>query len=480
MKKSLIVLLSFAVLCACGDMLEDDNVNSDQELDVEAPAEKPNDDLQNDDQDNEPTDEVTFNVEDLYGFWEVTHVKYEEGLSMTEWDGEEFAFIQFNEDGTYAAADIWGKGEVCGNYEVIGNTIVVSYDESPFVEYEVLFIEQKNVAEFKSVFVETGQQVWLRAQWYEADEGIVVPPQTTVPGTTIFENEDGAYKLVGSIYDYFRKYMLYQHFVEYNALTNNHIELGESSSLLYTVWKEAYADIRNCNLCIDGFASAYKYSWTASLEEHARVLRAFIYYQLIVLWGDVPYLNEDNFNDTDSINKGFPRVDASEILTAEIASINTQLADLEDVDLGTFSLTKDAVYALMAEMNLYMGNAEAAKTCLDKMDLSDDSIYSIPLYNLNLSVSELNNYKELIWGDAFDYMSIYSTSTIDLYYREIAGETDALLTEWSTQPQYGYWAALNRLGMAQKVTGCKKHEVLMPIPRREIDTNKNLKQNPGY
>ena len=77
-------------------------------------------------------------------------------------------------------------------------------------------------------------------------------------------------------------------------------------------------------------------------------------------------------------------------------------------------------------------------------------------------------------------MSIYSTSTIDLYYREIAGETDALLTEWSTQPQYGYWAALNRLGMAQKVTGCKKHEVLMPIPRREIDTNKNLKQNPGY
>ena len=45
---------------------------------------------------------------------------------------------------------------------------------------------------------------------------------------------------------------------------------------------------------------------------------------------------------------------------------------------------------------------------------------------------------------------------------------------------YGYWAALKRLGYAQVVTGCQDYQLLMPIPMNEILVNPTAVQNPGY
>ena len=50
----------------------------------------------------------------------------------------------------------------------------------------------------------------------------------------------------------------------------------------------------------------------------------------------------------------------------------------------------------------------------------------------------------------------------------------------SNDLDYGYWAALKRMGKAQEVTGCFEHELLMPIPYEDILRNPNLTQNPGY
>ena len=53
---------------------------------------------------------------------------------------------------------------------------------------------------------------------------------------------------------------------------------------------------------------------------------------------------------------------------------------------------------------------------------------------------------------------------------------------WQTSDylDYGYWAALKRMGKAQQVTGCFDYELLMPIPYIAIMSNPNLTQNPGY
>jgi hypothetical protein len=84
-----------------------------------------------------------------------------------------------------------------------------------------------------------------------------------------------------------------------------------------------------------------------------------------------------------------------------------------------------------------------------------------------------------------------------LYLFEITGSKDGLMlpdiiidgisanyneSYWQTSDylDYGYWAALKRMGKAQEVTGCFDYELLMPIPYTDIMLNQNLKQNPGY
>ena len=106
MKNLVITLLSFVLLCACEDMLENKKTDEGQ--------------------DKEPIEETTFNVEDLYGLWEVTDVRYESELSnndLSEESEEGTPLILFDYDGTYAAGDIWGKFEEYGTYEISGNNI---------------------------------------------------------------------------------------------------------------------------------------------------------------------------------------------------------------------------------------------------------------------------------------------------------------------------------------------------------------------
>ena len=86
-----------------------------------------------------------------------------------------------------------------------------------------------------------------------------------------------------------------------------------------------------------------------------------------------------------------------------------------------------------------------------------------------------------------------------LYLYEITGSRDGLMLPiidvnldgtpdsnnelyWqaSNYLNYGYWAALKRMGKAQEVTGCFDYELLMPIPSMDIMLNPNMTQNPGY
>lgn len=70
--------------------------------------------------------------------------------------------------------------------------------------------------------------------------------------------------------------------------------------------------------------------------------------------------------------------------------------------------------------------------------------------------------------------------TIDLNKDGIPDDEIESFWAASDQLDYGYWAALKRMGKAQEVTGCYNHELLMPIPYMDIISNPNLTQNPGY
>ena len=74
----------------------------------------------------------------------------------------------------------------------------------------------------------------------------------------------------------------------------------------------------------------------------------------------------------------------------------------------------------------------------------------------------------------YNHILLYEHEWMANLAKAAAGWEEASFTD------YGYWAALKRLGYAQTVTGCQDYQLLMPIPISIILMNPAIVQNPGY
>ena len=188
----------------------------------------------------------------------------------------------------------------------------------------------------------------------------------------------------------------------------------------------------------------------------------------------------------DEFATGIPRTNSMTILSEEVSSVTQSMGELGDIASGSYDFSTDAINLLLAEMCLYRKESASTKAYLNAINkdiYTDIPIFSISLTDINAGYSSpsfYNQYNGLIWDEHAEHVNIYVASTIDLYRKEAENETASILAEWTSQPQYGYWAVLNRLGKAQEVTGCEAHETLMPIPESEMRNNRNMTQNAGY
>ncbi|MGV8137264.1 MAG: RagB/SusD family nutrient uptake outer membrane protein [Mangrovibacterium sp.] len=136
-----------------------------------------------------------------------------------------------------------------------------------------------------------------------------------------FSNLDFAKKAVNGIYDNFTSYALYGGYansyncdndVEVLFQTNNggfvnvaHYAGNDGISYYSIWWNLFYSSIERANICIDNLPKSA--IWTGEFSEQAKqlygealTLRAWCYYELINLWGDVPFKTKstqagDNF-----------------------------------------------------------------------------------------------------------------------------------------------------------------------------------------
>lgn len=461
MKKFLFALFSIVMLNACDiNIYNDDPDDPNNETNLETPS-----------------PEAVFERADLYGTWKITHAKFDEGAVMTEWEYED-TYATFKENGIYEGEGHWGNGE--GTYSIEFNTITTFIDMTPYIEYEVLSLNE-NTAEIKATFMTTKQKVWIKC---EKVEELNEEPSITYPSDNFYADENSAKAALSAAYGHLRTFELYQHYIEYNAINNERSVLSVTSPLIYETWAKAYLAINYSNNIIKGLNSIEGQGWTASYNSHARAIRAFVYYNIAVLWGDVPYLDETY----DAMQNPYPaRTDKVAVLDNEIASLTSSMNDLEDLANGVTDFSKDAINILLAEMNLLKNAPTSAKThlgCIDESSYNTTPAFCLSLEDINSGLTSpddyFNNYKDLIWGSDLECINIYLGSTINLYASEANNDTDDILAQWSEHPQYGYWAALNRMGKAQEVTGCLAHELLMPIPDNELRNNLNMTQNAGY
>ena len=209
----------------------------------------------------------------------------------------------------------------------------------------------------------------------------------------------------------------------------------------------------------------------------AIALRAFIYYNIAMLWRNVPLVTQAMGDITPVLQSEVYNFALSEVEKA----INLLPSKYETAQETKCQFTKDAALMLKAEILLTLGNKTSAANVLSQIEVSN---YNTDIENAAAIYSNYASAKPLIFALQVENscLPIYTYNHYKLLTMEAQNNTKDLANEWKKLPctEYGYWAALKRNGIAQSITGCKDYELLMPFPESELNLNPSLAQNPGY
>lgn len=268
-----------------------------------------------------------------------------------------------------------------------------------------------------------------------------------------------------------------------------------SSDEVKNAWESAYTAIQHANILIgykDSFSGLFSTQEYNELLAEARFIRAFIYYNLTETWGDVPWITSASIAPETSYT---PRANRLTILNNYLMEISEEIQNLSSQN-DRLRVSRDAGLMLKAEIEMSIGDGSKAIATLNQINSNN--------YIATRSTStKLEQF--FIWALSQSsqtnvYYPVYTLMHHQLYLYETTGSADGLMLPildinsdgvpddvsiekyWlqSNYLDYGYWAALKRMGKAQTVTGCYDYELLMPIPASEIMFNPALTQNPGY
>lgn len=275
---------------------------------------------------------------------------------------------------------------------------------------------------------------------------------------------------------------------------------------VYEIWETAYSTIRQCNLLIHLLTTK---EHTYDIKPYigtAYTIQSQIYLSLTQLFGDVPYMTPENFNNMDYISR---------ITRSPVKTIYTQLLEVlknystalpSANEQHAYLVSSEALQLLMAGMCAETGEYAEAGKYLDSMEGNylSDFIWKV---DNNKNLAENRPLYEKYMSSA--YHVIYSTGVRHLLKAEIclasnkvAEASEALKhinTDWEGSndatkvkmclvasaeklmgKRFGYFALLKRMGIAKERLRIEEFQLLLPIPLREIDSNPNIKQNPGY
>ncbi|MGE7773792.1 RagB/SusD family nutrient uptake outer membrane protein [Chitinophaga sp. NPDC101104] len=146
----------------------------------------------------------------------------------------------------------------------------------------------------------------------------------------------------------------------------NRLSREMSSSVTYKMWEAAYKNIYDANAVLEGIAASTSAKLTSDvrvrLTGEAKFIRAFVYFQMVNLFGDVPLVLTTNFNET----RLMPKTPAVQVW-AQIRTDLQQAVELLDEDYGTQSgerikPNKSTAKAMLARVYLYDQNWPGAAT----------------------------------------------------------------------------------------------------------------------
>ncbi|NTD97492.1 RagB/SusD family nutrient uptake outer membrane protein [Agrobacterium tumefaciens] len=239
--------------------------------------------------------------------------------------------------------------------------------------------------------------------------------------------------------------------VQYNGPDASVEEFSKNAILtnngfVNTTWGNLYPSIKNTNNAISGISASTTLtaSTKAQLLGEAKFLRAYFYFYLVNLFGDVPLPLKDDYSAFD--NAVLPRTPSAQVYAQMIKDLTEAQAALPTAYVGTFRgrINKHAATALLARVYLYQkdyANAEAQAT-----QVISSGTYSLPAPELAF----INTSNEIIWqianvnGFSVPGNNFVSTATAipnyslaDGTYQSFESTTDLRRANWTAPKTLG-------------------------------------------
>lgn len=303
------------------------------------------------------------------------------------------------------------------------------------------------------------------------------------------------------------------------------ITLKPSDLAISDAWETGFTLLNQCDkLIYVDFGDRLSFD-PAKYIASAKVLKAAVYIDMIQHWGDLPKI-ENNRPPALSM----PRVDKNVLYTMLVDNLTQAAAVLGDYeDPKTVFLSKQLANTLLAEIYLERGDPQSAIAVISEVlnsqsygIVADQTIYSdranreslysiyfsddIPpsldvfarLFNEKLKKGNLHpihRISSVMLTGAQAYIKageiqraqalvnkLVTTHNLGTVTLTQASANAQICSLWNSiiTTDHGYYHALKRASLAMETLGLEQYQLLLPIPQKELNYNKDLKQNPEY
>lgn len=253
---------------------------------------------------------------------------------------------------------------------------------------------------------------------------------------TFWQSNDNVNNALNNIYKglYTSSYVFYNEAMSDNAFTKLGVNTGAdaiaSGNFTATLprfqseWTYYYSSIKSCNIFLENVDKNTTLSPALidRMKGEARFVRAWLHFNLMKWWGDVPLLSKDITPDE---AKTMARTARPEVLAFILSELDAAAAVLPTKDQYSAAdngrITKGAAIALKARVLLYEGNrmADVVTACESLINGTTNGNYSLVANYTDLfsdrTINKTNNESMLslqfvptlrTWGDYIDFAPI--------------------------------------------------------------------------
>jgi hypothetical protein len=380
-------------------------------------------------------------------------------LQTISWDNQPLTIFELEKADSLFWVD-------CSNNQLSSNVLNDLFRTLPEVEVGYIYYKG-NIGAETCDFAIAGNKGW------KEDELADPPADITI--NDIFSNEENIAKYLTATLEstetFFQSWKLFESLYantieetdlllynyQYKRIYNH--ELDASNNLVFELWGNAYKAIRMQNLIIAKVAGLNKPEYRKYVDA-ALVLRASTYFIMVNCWGDVPFINEKNYNDIE--NSGLIKRTSESVILSELIR---NLLQVED-------------NLLLANIYTYQKDTEKSLSSLSKILSLTRDTEAILLAAENYL--KKNNFQEAI--SLLNEIRIQKNRLLLEPNATATQITEAILEGYKLdlREEGLYFFTLKRFDKAESVLGIATYQKLLPIPAREVDSNPNITQNPGY